>query len=90
MYLSRLTLSWQNGIHIVSVVCYLVCMLLLKCIGDLHYSHLFQIIPKFIWNNSRKHPLPKFPKLFLQAYCKVTAETMGPIEDSKYIGGSYS
>ena len=62
MHLSRLTLSWEDGIHNVSiyssyvVTCYLVSMLLLKCVAtvdDLIIPALFsfmldysQIIPE--------------------------------------------
>ena len=74
MYLSRLTLSWEDGICIVSSYsvlllviwspcCYLnVWMINYFCI-ILNYSQLFLIIPKLLWNNSRIASAIKIPKI---------------------------
>ena len=75
MHLSRLTLSWEDEICIVSsysvlLLLTLSILLLLKCVADLIIPALFSIIPKLFRNNSTITSAIKIPKLFPHNSCK--------------------
>ena len=72
MHSSRLTLSWEDGIRIVSsysvslLVTWSPCCYILKfkCVDDLIILALFySIIPKLFQNNSRIASAIKLPKI---------------------------